>query len=497
MNAVAYCRFSSDNQRDESIDAQLRAIREFCVKEGHTLVRVYTDEARSATTDDRPRFLDMVHDSRAGSFQVAIVHKLDRFARNRYDSAFYRRKLRDNGVRLVSVLEPMDDSPESIILESVLEGMAEYYSKNLSREVKKGQKENALIAKHNGGTPPLGYDVKDGQYVINEYEAEAVRKIFTMYIDGHGYGSIATALNASGFRAKRGRPFGKNSIRDLLLNEKFTGVYKFAKGCQWEVRTEDAIPQIIDKEIFDMAQDKIKSRVRGPRLNGDRVYLLTGLMECGECGASYSGGGYVNGRSQNYYTYACINSGKDRDCTNPKLRKEMIEDHVIDALKERFFTDEHIERIANDLIKHASTFNTENTAERERLTKQRALLQQKMDRAFDLALDGLMDKATLASQSARIKADLDAADARIAELPDDVPEWMTRDNTVAYLKHSRATLNDESPSVQRQIVQSFVEKVVVFKDRVDIVIRINPHPDSRTGVRLVETRGIEPLSKNT
>jgi site-specific DNA recombinase len=175
IRAAAYARYSSDNQREESIDAQLRAIREYCDRNGIRLVKIYTDEARSATTDDRPGFLQMIQDSALGLFDAVIVHKLDRFSRDRYDSAFYKRQLKKNGVRLISVLENLDDSPESIILESVLEGMAEYYSRNLAREVMKGMKETALQCKHTGGKPPLGYDVApDGTYVINEQEAKAV-----------------------------------------------------------------------------------------------------------------------------------------------------------------------------------------------------------------------------------------------------------------------------------------------------------------------------------
>ena len=183
--AVAYCRFSSDNQREESIDAQLRAIREYAKHNNIEITKVYKDEAKSATTDDRPQFLKMISDSKLGEFDAIIVHKLDRFSRNRYDSAVYKKKLKDNGVTLISVLEHLDGSPESIILESLLEGMAEYYSKNLAREVMKGMKETALQCKHTGGKPPLGYDVApDKTYIINKTEAQIVKLIFKMYVDG-------------------------------------------------------------------------------------------------------------------------------------------------------------------------------------------------------------------------------------------------------------------------------------------------------------------------
>lgn len=159
IRAAAYARFSSDNQRDESIDAQLRAIYKFAQDNGYEIVAEYIDRAKTGTNDRREDFQRMIADSASGDFEAVIVHKLDRFARSRYDSAFYKRTLKTNGVQLVSVLEHFGSEPESIIMEGLLESMSEYYSANLSREVKKGQMENALACKHTGGQPPLGYHV--------------------------------------------------------------------------------------------------------------------------------------------------------------------------------------------------------------------------------------------------------------------------------------------------------------------------------------------------
>lgn len=166
--AVLYARFSSDNQREESIEAQLRAMHDYCSRNSIVIIGEFCDRAKSATTDDRPEFLKMIEKSKERNFDFAIVHKLDRFSRNRYDSAYYKRELKKNGVQLLSVLEQMDDSPESIILESVLEGMSEYYSKNLAREVMKGMRESAMACRYIGGWVPYGFrvDPQTHRYVI-------------------------------------------------------------------------------------------------------------------------------------------------------------------------------------------------------------------------------------------------------------------------------------------------------------------------------------------
>ena len=164
----------------------------------------------------------MITDSAKGLFDIVLVHKLDRFSRDRYDSAIYKKRLKKNNVRLCSVLERIDDSPESIMMESVLEGMAEYYSKNLGREIMKGMQETALQCKHTGGCTPLGYDLdSEKKLVINEYEAEAVKIIFEMFADGYGYSAIISYLNEHGYTTKKGRIFGKNSLYEILQNEKY------------------------------------------------------------------------------------------------------------------------------------------------------------------------------------------------------------------------------------------------------------------------------------
>lgn len=272
IDVVAYARFSSDNQRVESIEAQERAIKEFCLKNNFNLVKVYKDEAISGTSvKDREKFVEMINDSKNKSFKFVVVHKFDRFARNRYDHALYEKRLEDNGVKLLSVLEQLNDSPESVILKPVLTGMNEYYSLNLSREVKKGLNENALKCVHNGGTVPLGYDIgEDRRYIINE--AEIVRTIFKLYLNGVGYANIADMLNKEGYRNKAGKEFRKTSVRDFLLNEKFVGNYVYGKKDKngkltgKEIKIEGGMPQIISSEDFYRVQERINKRKKGARM---------------------------------------------------------------------------------------------------------------------------------------------------------------------------------------------------------------------------------------
>lgn len=484
MTAAAYARYSSDNQREESIDAQLRAIREYAEREHITIVKIYVDEARSATNDNRPEFQRMMADAVTGEFQAVIVHKLDRFSRDRYDSAFYKRLLKKQGIRLISVLENLDDSPESVILESVLEGMAEYYSKNLAREVRKGMKENALKAKHNGGIPPLGYDVTpDKKYILNQTEAMTVRLIFELYAQGYGYGKIINELNARGLKTKRGKPFGKNSIADILRNEKYIGRYVFNKRLNKDsnrkykpdeeiIRIDGAMPAIIDIVTWNKVQEILKGRKRMPRQDGKRTYILTGKIVCGECGAAYVGGGYVGGRGgKKYYQYQC--TGRKKNCDNRAVRQDAIEQYVLDEIKIKLLTDEQIEKIANMLIEEKQKKEAEKGAVLPELKKQYTMLKEKMSKLYDLYVEGGIDKDSLIDKINAWQAEAEGIKNKIQ-----VYEQMQSPSTgieriKKYLRSQRRCLENADPKTAQRMVETFVDKIIVFKDRFDLVLRVD------------------------
>ena len=185
MTAVIYAHYSSDNQREESIEGQIRECTAYAEKNDFTVVKHYIDRAISAKTDNRPQFQQMIKDSERGLFDTIIVWKLDRFSRNRYDSARYKTQLKKNGVKLVSATEVISAGPKGIILESVLEGYAEYYSADLSEKVVRGMTENALKGVYNGGTVPFGYVIDETRhYQPDPLWAPYVEQTFQKYEAG-------------------------------------------------------------------------------------------------------------------------------------------------------------------------------------------------------------------------------------------------------------------------------------------------------------------------
>ena len=341
MKAVIYARYSSDNQREESIEGQIRECTEYAKYNDMEIVGQYIDRAFSAKTDDRPDFQRMIADSAKKLFDVVLVWKLDRFARNRYDSAFYRYTLRKNGVRVVSAKENISNGPEGIILESLLEGIAEFYSANLSQNVKRGFKENALKGKWNGGAVPLGYRVVDHKLEVDEATAPVVQKMFTMCADGYTAKQIYDYLREKQVRRANGKPIAYNSVLYTLSNRIYLGEYRHSG-----IVLEHAFPALISEEMFEKVQATIQKHSIAPAAHSENDdYLLTTHLFCGHCGAmmtAYSG----TSRTGKTYRYYICNRARKHLCDKEKVEKEKIEDFVVRKTMELLRSDEVIERLA-------------------------------------------------------------------------------------------------------------------------------------------------------
>lgn len=397
MNAVIYARFSSDNQSEESITAQIRACTEYAERNGYEIINTYIDRAFSARSDQRPEFQRMICDSSEKSFNAVIVHKIDRFSRDRYDHAIYRKELKKNGVRLISVLENLDDSPESVVLESVLEGFSEYYSRNLARETRKGLKEVALQAKLTGGRPPFGYDVdENNNYIINKLEADAVRQIFQACLNGQGYTQLIRDFEKRGIKSKMGKPFGKNSFNAILKNEKYMGRYvyypigTYREKISEPIIIEDAIPAIIDKKTFMEVQRIMESRKNTGRTIAVEPYLLSGILFCGECGAPMSG--HRSKKSERItYAYECSQNSRKKNCEMRSFSRDKLEGIICDYV-EKIISPEQLGGIKQYLKENQNIINRQNEGRIANLKKEITALDTKINNTIDLLIETKSDK---------------------------------------------------------------------------------------------------------
>ena len=346
LPAVIYARYSSSGQREESIEGQLRDCHDFARRNGIRVVGEYIDKALTGRTDRRPDFQRMIRDSERGLFRAVICWKMDRFARNRYDSAMYKYRLKKNGVRLLYAKETVPEGPEGIILESVMEGYAEYYSENLSQNVQRGLYDSALELK-TLGQQVLGLRKgPDGRFEQDPATAPVVRRIFEEYAAGVPAKEIYTRLNAEGFRTVRGGLFNKNSVRRVLENEKYVGVYEFK-----DIRVEHGIPAIVDRELFERCQRMLDRHHRAPAAQREVSFLLTAKLFCGHCGEPMTGDGGTGRSGRVYYYYTC-NGRRVHKCRKERAPKEWIEQLVVSELVALVHSDDFVNEVADRCVEY-------------------------------------------------------------------------------------------------------------------------------------------------
>ncbi len=461
MRAYIYGRYSTHNQKDTSIEQQFREIYEYCERSGIKVMGEYADRAISGKTDKRPDFQRMMKDCAKGRVQLVVCWKIDRFARNRYDSAIYKARLKKYGVRVVYAKESIPDGPEGILLESVLEGSAEYYSANLSQNIRRGMEENALECKVNNGNLALGYcKGPDGRFAIEPVGAAIVRDVFTMYTSGMNITEICADLNARGCRTSRGARFNKNSLRVMLRNERYIGVYQYAK-----IRIEDGVPPIITREVFDLAQEIIAKNARTPAASWSQVdYLLTGKLFCGHCGSAMVGesGTSKTGSKHNYYI--CAAKKRKKTCNKKTVKKDWIESLVVSETVKNVLVDDVIKRIAAAVIE---------LQRREREEGQIPLLEQQLSETERL-LKNVMAAIEQGIITPTTKQRMDELEQQKAELGDAIEKasieltTLTEDQVIFWLEKFRGG-DVTDPAFQWKVIENFVNAVYLYDDRLRIV----------------------------
>ena len=457
--AVIYARYSSLNQREESIAGQIRDCKAYADRNGYVVIREYTDSALTGRTDKRPGFQQMIADAEKHDFQAVIVWKLDRFARNRYDSAMYRNRLKKHGIRLHSAMENITDSPEGIILEGLMESLAEYYSANLAENVKRGLYDSALDRKILGH-PCFGYRRgSDGRYEPDPVQAPIVREIFTSFNAGQTKAEIIENLNSQGIKTTQGKPFNKNSLRHILMNEKYIGIYRYK-----DIFDPDGIPPIVDAETFESVQMKLSysAKHRKKRTQSD-PYILSSILFCGKCGAAMTGESSRSGNGNTYRYYSCVNN-KNRIHTCDKLRvpKDLIETEVMRIVNDQVLTDDKIEDLARQCVESQKTDSRLTEIKNmEQNIKQIGVKIGRLTRSIEnvkVVPEAITDRiAELEQERKDLTARIETCKATIF--------FHTYDDIVSFL-YALKNLSETESDTQRILIEATVKRIYVF-DRDD------------------------------
>ena len=471
MKAVIYARYSSDNQREESIEGQIRECTAFAEKNGITILRHYIDRAFSAKTDNRPEFQNMIKDSGKRLFDMIIVWKLDRFARNRYDSARYKATLKKNGVKVVSATEVISDGAEGIILESVLEGYAEYYSADLSEKVVRGMTENALKSKYNGGTLPIGYQIDSEQYFqLDPLTAPFVREAFQRYDEGATMTAIRDWLNEQGVKNTRGQKLTYNSVQHLLNNRRYIGEYTYR-----DIVVPDGIPAIVPQDLFDRVQEKLAKNKKAPaRHKAEDDYLLTTKLFCGYCGAYLCGESGTSHTGNVHHYYKCVSVKKKRtECHKKSVKKEWIEDLVVSETMKMVMDDKAIEAIVSMLMDLQDRENVNLPLYEQQLREADTAIQN----LLNAIQQGILTKSTK-GRLEELEATKEELETRIAceklAKPKVSAEFMT------FWLHRFRKLDVRQKSHRKMLIDTFVNAIFLYDDKIVITFNYKDGTDTIT-----------------
>ena len=470
INAVIYARFSSSAQREASIEQQINVCTAYAEREGYNIVQIYSDRAMTGRTDRRPQFLQMIKDAREGRFCAVLVYALDRFSRDKYDSARYKHELRACGVRVVSATEPITDQPSGILIESVFEGLAQYYSAELSQKIRRGNEDNAKKCLASGSVPFGFRRSADGRYEIIPEEADIVREIFARVAAGETYAAICRDLNDRGIRTRHGAAWNRSSFKTILTNQRYIGTFVSKYHIQ-----EDAIPAIVDKEVFYKVQTSENRVKTGPRRTPNGYYALTGKLFCGLCGGLMTG---ISGTSKSgklCYYYCCHNR-RAHKCNQRNFPRDQLEDTICRAIWDDVLSDDAIRWMAHQAILDQDKIRDDSGIDILRATLDQTRSQKEnILKAIKAGIftPSTRDELIKLEQEEAYQADkLAQAEKYLAEQP-------SEDDIISFLELFREGYS--SPDLTRAgLLDAFVTRVTIRESDILVYFRIKKEDRQKT-----------------
>ena len=473
---VAYYRYSGGSQQTEqSIEGQRRDCEAYARQRGLTITHEYIDRHISGRgAESRPAFQQMISDSGKGLFDLVICWKTDRFARNRYDSAVYKKRLRDNGVQILYAAESSVDGPEGIILEGLMESLAEYYSAELAQKMRRGMRESALKGQAINANRPLGLVTDSSKhFVIDEKNAPTVRYIFEHYAAGESSTSIAEQLNAAGLRTVKGKPFNKCSIPRILQNEMYRGVYT----CKaYDVRIEGAIPAIIDDDLWKKAQKMFKLNQQHRAPHSSRAdYLLSGKLRCGCCGSLMRGISGHNCRDEVYYYYSCGGKIEGNSCTKKNIPKDAAENLVVKSICDNLLRPDVLNDLADALVSAQCASVAAPDQERQMLEQSLSDVRRKINNILDSIENGT-SSSRLTARLADLEQQESALSYQLSSLQDIQPPTLDRERILFLLSQFCVEPNERTDAYNRRLIDTFVNHIDITDDQ--MIIYFNLSEDS-------------------
>ena len=503
--AVIYARYSSDKQKEASIEQQVKECMDYISRKGYSLIRVYSDSAKSASHDVEKRsdFLKLIEDAEEDEFDVVVAYALDRISREEHGGFYsYENCLNKNGVRIEYATQVFEDGYGGEISKAVHATMASEYVAQLRKNVVRGMRDNVENGRFNGGRGvPIGLKIvgegkKSKRYAVDETISPFVKQAFDMYISGYTTGEIMDYLNDNGVRTAIGSKVGRDTVNRMLVNPIYIGrkVSVFNNKIEHKVYTTEGVcDPIVSEEVWERAQIVHEQRKHcGATEPKRKNYILRRKLFCGLCGAEMLA---ENGRSANgnkYYYYKCEKhkhgKGSDR-CPKKNVPKEPIEEAVLDVVTQRIWDEEQIQeyvRAAEEAIRLH-----EQDPRIEELRNEIKIHSEKKKRAMQCYLDTAdQEWYDMSKDEARIIKECESElETRIRQ--DNAPKAAA--DFLAQLQEIREVWNSMliTDEGRERIIQTYVERIDVYDPlpddpghcTIDVIVRINPNGASSEEVR--------------
>lgn len=486
----SYIRYSDHNQDDGfSVEYQMAEIEEFCARNGIDIYHAHIDQAQTGTkVAGREAFFQLIEAVKDGVVDVIVVYKLNRLFRNSYESQKYRKLFRKHGVKLMSVTQHIDeDTSSGRLTTNILSDIDQYQSETISDHVKSSMREMARQGYYTGGNVPYGYTleiIKHGskirkKYVIDPAEAQIVRDVFKLYTDGHSLRYIQAHLQENEIKTRRGNDFSTTSLSRMLGKDFYIGTLRYKTEGYDDIVMENAVPAIIDMASWHKAQEYKQAKKPVKPRKRKSLYALTGKIECALCGEHFFGlksGNWQRKLYFEYQYYICSKRKTYHTCNCRKIRKDKLENLLLQEIKRKVLNEHDMERIAREILDQFADSPTIIANEIKKLESKKKKLENNLETMLEMRLNGEMSPAVLSRKSAEVEEELSTIKTRLFTLTEQQRHATTYESIMAHLQQLLAYADGNNDELLKLLFDNVVEKIIVSEDSVDIFLRVYARP---------------------
>lgn len=483
-----YIRYSDHKQDDGfSVEYQLSEIEEFLLRNGLELHKHHIDQATTATkVAGREAFFELVHDVKDGLVDVIVVYKLNRIFRNAYESQKYRKLFQKHGVKLMSVTQQIDeDTSAGRLMTNVLSDIDQYQSETISDHVKSSMREMARQGYFTGGTVPFGYTLDifaNGKkvrkkYIPDEHEKTVVQKIFELYADNYSLRYLQQYLTENGFYTRQGKQFGITTIARMLGNDFYIGTLRYSTQGYDDIVVENAVAPLIGEDLWRRVQERKNANKQVAPRKRKTLYALTGKIYCGICGEHFFGmqsGSKQKGKYYAYRYYVCAKRKNYQACQCDRIRKDQIENAVLQEIKKRVLNDDAIKQLSVEIAALCANSPTELSKEKRTLQKRKKEIEEQIDKLLEMTLAGVMSADILKKKSVVLEAELAEIKNHLFSIDERIKNSVTAESVEKYLRSMLDHADSTDDEILKNLYDNFVEKIVIDNERIDVSLNVRP-----------------------